>query len=79
MSAAGLVDGDEGRPRCWWGVSTPDFVAYHDREWGRPVTDDRGIYERLTLEAFQSGLSWLTILRKRENFRAAFDGFDFER
>ncbi|HEY8002208.1 MAG TPA: DNA-3-methyladenine glycosylase I [Solirubrobacterales bacterium] len=79
MSAAGLVDGDDGRPRCWWGVSTPDFVAYHDREWGRPVTDDRGIYERLTLEAFQSGLSWLMILRKRENFRAAFDGFDFER
>jgi DNA-3-methyladenine glycosylase I len=54
-------------------------VGYHDEEWGRPVTDDRGIYERLTLEAFQSGLSWLTILRKRENFRAAFDGFDLER
>jgi DNA-3-methyladenine glycosylase I len=54
-------------------------VAYHDDEWGRPITDDRGIYERLTLEAFQSGLSWLTILRKRENFRAAFDDFDFER
>jgi DNA-3-methyladenine glycosylase I len=53
--------------------------VYHDDEWGRPVTDDRGIYERLTLEAFQSGLSWLTILRKRENFRAAFDGFEFER
>jgi DNA-3-methyladenine glycosylase I len=79
MSAAGLVDGDDGRPRCWWGVSTPDYVVYHDEEWGRPVTDDRGIYERLTLEAFQSGLSWLTILRKRENFRAAFDGFEFER
>ncbi|MDX6581988.1 MAG: DNA-3-methyladenine glycosylase [Solirubrobacterales bacterium] len=79
MSAAGLVDGDDGRPRCWWGVSAPDYVAYHDKEWGRPVTDDRGIYERLTLEAFQSGLSWLTILRKRENFRSAFDGFEFER
>jgi DNA-3-methyladenine glycosylase I len=60
-------------------VSTDDYVPYHDDVWGRPVTDDRGIYERLTLEAFQSGLSWLTILRKRENFRAAFDGFDFER
>jgi DNA-3-methyladenine glycosylase I len=75
----GLVDGPDGKPRCWWGVSAPDYVAYHDEEWGRPVTDDRGIYERLTLEAFQSGLSWLTILRKRENFRAAFDEFDFER
>ena len=75
----GLVAGPDGRPRCWWGVSAPDYVAYHDEEWGRPVTDDRGIYERLTLEAFQSGLSWLTILRKRENFRAGFDGFEFER
>jgi DNA-3-methyladenine glycosylase I len=74
-----LAEGPDGRPRCWWGVSEPDYVAYHDEEWGRPVTDDRGIYEKLTLEAFQSGLSWLTILRKRENFRAAFDGFDFER
>jgi DNA-3-methyladenine glycosylase I len=77
MSALG--EGPDGRPRCGWGLSAPDYVAYHDDEWGRPVTDDRGIYERLTLEAFQSGLSWLTILRKRENFRAAFDGFDFER
>jgi DNA-3-methyladenine glycosylase I len=66
-------------PRCSWGNSTDDYRAYHDDEWGRPVTDDRGVYERLTLESFQSGLSWLTILRKRENFRAAFDGFDFER
>jgi len=74
-----LGEGPDGRPRCWWGLSAPDYVAYHDEEWGRPVTDDRGIYEKLTLEAFQSGLSWLTILRKRENFRAAFDGFDFER
>jgi DNA-3-methyladenine glycosylase I len=73
-----LADGPDGRPRCSWGVSAPDYVAYHDREWGRPVTDDRGIYERLTLEAFQSGLSWLTILRKRDAFRAAFRGFDFE-
>jgi DNA-3-methyladenine glycosylase I len=60
-------------------VSAPEYVAYHDEEWGRPVTDDRGMYERLSLEAFQSGLSWLTILRKREAFRAAFAGFDFER
>jgi DNA-3-methyladenine glycosylase I len=76
---SGLAEGPDGRPRCSWGLSAPDYVAYHDEEWGRPVTDDRGIYEKLTLEAFQSGLSWLTILRKRENFRAAFDGFDFER
>jgi DNA-3-methyladenine glycosylase I len=74
-----LAEGPDGRPRCWWGASAADYVAYHDEEWGRPVTDDRGIYERLTLEAFQSGLSWLTILRKREDFRAAFDGFDFDR
>jgi DNA-3-methyladenine glycosylase I len=60
-------------------VSAPDYIEYHDQEWGRPVTEDRGIYERLTLEAFQSGLSWLTILRKRDAFRAAFDDFDFER
>jgi DNA-3-methyladenine glycosylase I len=73
-----LARGDDGRRRCWWGGSTPDYVAYHDEEWGRPVTDDRGIYERMVLEGFQSGLSWLTILRKRENFRAAFAGFDVE-
>ena len=79
MSPSGLAEGPDGRQRCWWAVSAPDYIAYHDDEWGRPVTDDRGIYERLTLEAFQSGLSWLTILRKRENFRAAFDGFDFQR
>jgi DNA-3-methyladenine glycosylase I len=75
----GLASGADGRLRCSWGLSAPDYVGYHDEEWGRPITDDRGIYERLTLEAFQSGLSWLTILRKRESFRAAFDGFDFER
>ena len=69
----------DGRRRCPWGQSTPEYQRYHDEEWGRPVTDDRGIYERLVLEGFQSGLSWLTILRKRENFRAAFDGFDIER
>jgi DNA-3-methyladenine glycosylase I len=74
----GVVTGPDGLARCGWGTSTEDYVAYHDEEWGRPVTDDRGIYERITLEAFQSGLSWLTILRKREGFRAAFAGFDFE-
>jgi DNA-3-methyladenine glycosylase I len=64
--------------RCPWGYSTPEYQAYHDEEWGRPVTDDRGIYERLVLEGFQSGLSWLTILRKREAFRAAFANFDID-
>ena len=66
-----LVDG-----RCWWAASMP---AYHDEEWGRPVRDDRALYEKLCLEAFQSGLSWSTILNKRENFRAAFAGFEIER
>jgi DNA-3-methyladenine glycosylase I len=70
----GLVDG-----RCWWGASTPEYVAYHDEEWGRPVRDSRALFEKLSLEAFQSGLSWLTILRKRENFRAAFADFEIER
>jgi DNA-3-methyladenine glycosylase I len=68
--------GPDGRLRCPWALSAPEELPYHDEEWGRPVRDDRGIFERLCLEAFQSGLSWLTILRKRENFRAAFDGFD---
>jgi DNA-3-methyladenine glycosylase I len=70
----GLVDG-----RCWWGSSAPEYVAYHDEEWGRPVHDSRALFEKLCLEAFQSGLSWLTILRKREAFRAAFAGFDIAR
>ncbi len=70
-----LVRGDDGLLRCPWGASTPDYQRYHDTEWGRPVHGDVAIFERLTLEAFQSGLSWLTILRKRESFRAAFDGF----
>src|ERR687894_749538 len=74
-----LARGEDGRRRCQWGASTPDYVAYHDEEWGRPVRDDRGIYERLVLEGFQSGLSWLTILRKRERFREAFANFDIER
>jgi DNA-3-methyladenine glycosylase I len=70
------IPGPDGQLRCPWALSTTDYVAYHDDEWGRPIRDDRGLYERLCLEAFQSGLSWLTILRKRDNFRAAFRGFD---
>ena len=72
----GLVKGEDGKRRCGWGSGTADYAAYHDDEWGRPVTDDVRLYEKFCLEGFQSGLSWLTILRKRENFRAAFDGFD---
>jgi DNA-3-methyladenine glycosylase I len=74
-----LVVGDDGLARCGWGASTPDYVRYHDEEWGKPVRDADGLFERLCLEAFQSGLSWLTILRKREAFRAAFAGFEIER
>jgi len=70
------VAGPDGRLRCPWALSAPEYVAYHDDEWGRPVQDDRAMFERLSLEAFQSGLSWLIILRKREGFRAAFDNFD---
>ena len=77
-SARGAVAGPDGKLRCPWGLSAPDYLGYHDEEWGRPVRDDAGIFERLCLEAFMSGLSWLTILRKRENFRAAFDGFDMK-
>jgi DNA-3-methyladenine glycosylase I len=74
-----LASGPDGRPRCWWGVSTPEYVDYHDLEWGRPERDSRALYEKICLEAFQSGLSWITILRKREGFRAAFEGFEPER
>jgi DNA-3-methyladenine glycosylase I len=73
---ASAVPGPDGLLRCPWALSTPQYVSYHDEEWGQPVRDDQGLFERLCLEAFQSGLSWLTILRKRENFRAAFAGFD---
>ena len=79
MSADGIVRGEDGVARCWWGDSTPDYRAYHDTEWGLPVADDAQLFEKLSLEAFQSGLSWLTILRKREAFRRAFKGFDFDR
>ncbi len=76
MSTLGAVIGSDGRSRCSWGLSAAEYVAYHDDEWGRPLRGDRELYERLSLEAFQSGLSWLTILRKREGFRRAFAGFD---
>jgi DNA-3-methyladenine glycosylase I len=71
--------GDDGVARCWWGDATPDYAAYHDNEWGRPVDDDYLLFEKLCLEGFQSGLSWLTILRKREDFRRVFHDFDYER
>jgi DNA-3-methyladenine glycosylase I len=74
-----VVVGEDGLARCPWGLSAPEYIAYHDQEWGRPIRDDQGLYERLCLEAFQSGLSWLTILRKREGFRRAFDGFAMEK
>lgn len=70
-----LARGADGVLRCGWGVSTPDYVEYHDEEWGRPVVDDDRLFEKLCLEGFQSGLSWLTILRKRDAFRSAFAGF----
>src|SRR5215212_4202806 len=75
MTETGLVAGADGRLRCSAGASTPEYEAYHDTEWGRPVRTDDGLFERMTLEAFQSGLAWITILRKREAFRRAFDGF----
>lgn len=70
------LPGPDGRLRCPWGLSTEDYTAYHDEEWGRPVHGDDALFERLCLEAFQSGLSWITILRRREGFRRAFAGFD---
>jgi DNA-3-methyladenine glycosylase I len=75
---AGILVGEDGVARCWWGGGDPLYRRYHDTEWGRPVADDRRLFEKLCLEGFQSGLSWLTILRKRENFRRAFEGFDIE-
>lgn len=79
MSVEKTVAGSDGRPRCRWCAAAPEFEAYHDREWGFPVGDDIRLFEKLCLESFQSGLSWRTILAKRENFRRAFDGFDFHR
>ncbi|MBA5779232.1 DNA-3-methyladenine glycosylase I [Stappia sp. F7233] len=75
----GLLVGEDGKARCFWHDNLPDYQIYHDREWGRPVGSDIRLFEKICLEGFQSGLSWLTILRKRENFRAAFAGFDFEK
>lgn len=73
------ISGPDGKPRCRWCGAAPEFLGYHDTEWGFPVDDDRRLFEKLSLEGFQSGLSWRTILAKRENFRAAFHGFDFAR
>ena len=78
MTAEGLLPGPDGKLRCRWGLSTPEYVSYHDTEWGFPVRDDRRLFEKLCLEGFQAGLSWLTILRKREAFRKGFAGFDVE-
>jgi len=74
-----LVLGEDGLKRCPWGASTPEYITYHDTEWGRPLHGDDALYEKIALEAFQSGLSWLTILRKRDAFRSAFDGFSIEK
>jgi DNA-3-methyladenine glycosylase I len=76
---SGLITGADGRVRCWWPGTDPLYIRYHDEEWGRPVRNDHRLFEKICLEGFQSGLSWLTILRKREHFRAAFDGFDPDR
>jgi DNA-3-methyladenine glycosylase I len=73
------IAGPDGKLRCRWCAAAPEFLHYHDTEWGFPVDDDRRLFEKLCLEGFQSGLSWRTILNKRENFRAAFHGFDFDR
>src|SRR5712664_2317816 len=75
-ASSGISVGPDGVARCWWGDSDDLYRRYHDLEWGRPVKDDKRLFEKLSLEGFMSGLSWLTILRKRENFRAAFHGFD---
>lgn len=75
----GLKLGIAGKPTCFWGAGDADYQAYHDDEWGRPVDNDIRLFEKLCLEGFQAGLSWLTILRKRENFRKAFKGFDFKK
>jgi DNA-3-methyladenine glycosylase I len=78
-STDGLLRGEDGKLRCAWHANLPDYLAYHDKEWGRPVDDDHRLFEKICLEGFQAGLSWLTILRKRENFRRGFAGFDFRK
>ena len=75
----GLIRDSDGTARCWWPGADPLYLRYHDEEWGRPVTDDRRLFEKICLEGFQAGLSWLTILRKRPHFRSAFAGFDIDR
>ena len=79
MSVDGLVRHDDGLSRCWWAGTDPLYLNYHDEEWGRPVTNDSRLFEKICLEGFQAGLSWLTILRKREAFRRAFADFDMSR
>jgi len=79
MTSSTTIPGSDGRQRCRWCAAAPEFEAYHDREWGFPVGDDTRLFEKICLEGFQSGLSWRTILAKRENFRRAFDGFDFRK
>lgn len=76
---AGLITGLDGKVRCWWPEGHADYLAYHDEEWGRPVANDQTLFEKICLEGFQAGLSWLTILRKRDRFRKVFHGFDYER
>jgi len=73
------ITGTDGKVRCGWSAAAPEFLSYHDTEWGFPVSDDQRLFEKLSLEGFQAGLSWRTILAKRENFRAAFRGFDFDK
>lgn len=75
----GLIERPDGKQSCWWHGELDEYRAYHDKEWGRPVVDDTRLFEKICLEGFQSGLSWLTILRKREGFRAAFAGFDIDK
>jgi len=75
----GLITGTDNKPRCWWCGDDKDYIRYHDEEWGRPAHNDIHLFEKICLESFQSGLSWITILRKRNNFRTAFDGFDFHK
>ena len=75
----GLIKGEDGKIRCWWPEHHEDYLKYHDEEWGQHVTNDILLFEKICLEGFQAGLSWLTILRKRENFRAGFAGFDFKK
>ena len=77
VATSGIAVGSDGIARCWWCVDDPLYLSYHDLEWGRPVIEDRRVFEKIALEGFQSGLSWLTILRKRDNFRRAFKSFDY--